>query len=84
MLSVYAIGIQLERLFGTIKLATIMFYILAISGVLYVLICYSLSFLLDKSWVRYRSIGFSGMFFCELIHAQDESNPLPIVREIVA
>merc|ERR1712224_927182 len=64
MLSTYAIGIQLERLFGTIKLATIMFYILTISGVMCILICYGLFFLLnDNSRLRYRSIGFSGVIF---------------------
>ena len=62
MLSVYAIGIQLERLFGTIKLIAIIIYILTFSGLLYILICYSLHFLLNKTgvWLHYRSIGFSG------------------------
>ena len=62
MLSVYAIGIQLERLFGTIKLIAIIIYILTFSGLLYILICYSLHFLLNNTgvWLHYRSIGFSG------------------------
>jgi len=64
MLSFFFMGASLERLFGTVPFAYLLMLIVLLAGFAYVNVCWVLAWSLSEiSWLRYYSVGFSGVIF---------------------